>query len=101
MISQGVPMTPELLKAVRERDEQEQRTRPGIEIWPDMANGVLTFFAMDTQWRRGPFGDLLGLDYGVVRATADLLGLTLDAQAFHDVRTMESETLRVVRKNRG
>lgn len=67
-----------------------------------MAPAVLVFFAMDTQWKRGAFGDLQGLDYGVLRPTADLLGLSLESQSFHDVRTMESEVLRIVkRKSRG
>lgn len=66
-----------------------------------MAPAVLTFFAMDTQWRRGPTGELTGLDYSALKPIAELLCLTLDAQAFHDVRTMESETLRTVRKNSG
>lgn len=92
-------MTPELLKAARERDRQEGR-RNEIEIWPDMAAGVLTFFALDTQWKRGPVGEVVGLDYGVVKATADLLRLTLDVQAFHDIRIMENETLRTLKEKR-
>lgn len=94
-------MTPELLAAVRERDRQDSGPSRLFEIWPDMAPAVLVFLAMDTQWKRAPFGELLGLDYAAIRPTADLLCLSLDAQAFHDVRIMESETLRAVRKPRG
>ncbi len=102
MNAQGVHWTPELLAAVRERDRQDSGDSGLLEIWPDMAPAVLVFFAMDTQWKRGAFGDLQGLDYGVLRPTADLLSLSLDAQAFHDVRVLESETLRIVkRKSRG
>lgn len=93
-------MTPELLAAARQRDLQESKAAT-FEIWPDMADAVVLFFAMDTQWKKGAFGDLIGLDYAALRPTADLLGLSLGEQSFHDVRIMESETLRVVRKSRG
>lgn len=101
MVAQGVPMTPELLVAVRARDAQQTRESSTFEIWPDMATAVVLFFALDTQWKRGAFGDLHGLDYSAIRPTADLLGLVLEESTFHDLRIMESETLRAVRKSRG
>lgn len=100
MKEQGIVFTPELLAAVRKRDAADAENREAMEIWPDMAPGVLTFLAMQTQWHRGTAGELLGLNYIALRPTADLLCLVLDTQAFHDVRTMEDETLRVVRENR-
>lgn len=92
-------MTPALLAAVRKRDEQETRNRE-TEIWPDMAAGVITFFAMDTQWRRDLTGAVIGLDYSALQPCAQLLEINLDQRAFHDIRIMESETLRVIRSKR-
>lgn len=65
-----------------------------------MASGVIVFLALDTQWRHAPMGGLLGLDYQAIAPTAQLLGLELDQQAFHDIRTMEGEVLRLVRERK-
>lgn len=100
MIAQGVPMPPDVLAAVRKLDAQAPDNRSSIEIWPDMAPGVLTFFALDTQWLRGPMGEALGVNYMAIKPTADLLGLTADQQAFHDIRILENEALRAMRAKR-
>lgn len=98
MIDQGIPFTPELLAAVRKMDAQDAERRDELEIWPDMAPGVLTFMSMQTQWLHHPMGGLLGLNYQAIRPTADLLCLALDDRAFHDIRIMEQEVLRTVRR---
>lgn len=95
-----MPFTPELLEAVRKMDAQDAERREEIELWPDMAPGVLTFMAMTTQWQRAPFGELLGLNYTAIRPTAELLCLALDERAFHDIRVMEDEALRAIREKR-
>lgn len=99
MAAQGIHMTPALLSAVRARDAQDGRSRD-TEIWPDMAPAVVTFFALDTQWQRGFMGEIVGLNYAVIRETAAMLGVELDQRAFHDIRIMENETLRVIRSKR-
>lgn len=98
MRDQGIPFTPELLEAVRKLDDQDAERREEIPVWPDMAPGVLTFLAMATQWKRAPFGELLGLEYPAIRPTAELLGLAVTERAFHDIRIMESEALKAVRE---
>lgn len=92
-------MTPALLASVRRRDSQDSQADVQ-EIWPDMATGVVLFFAMETQWRHGALGGLHGLDYQAIGPTAQLLDLELDPQAFHDIRAMESEVLRLARERR-
>lgn len=91
-------MTPDLLNSVRAYDKQADEQRDAVEIWPDMANAVLVFCALATQWKHGPMGGLLGLDYSQIRPTADLFSLTIDGQGFHDIRTMEAEVLKVARE---
>jgi hypothetical protein len=99
MRQQGIPMDETLLAAVRARDAQEARdTR--LEIWPDMAAGVLVFLALTTQWKRGTLGEVVGLDYAAIHPTAKLLNMDLDQQAFHDIREMEGEALRAIRSKR-
>lgn len=98
MIDSGAKMTPELLASIRKRDEQKGDGRGDVDIWPDMTAGVLTFFALSTQWKTAPMGGMIGLDYQAIRPTADLLGLSLETQAFHDIRLMEAEALKAMRR---
>lgn len=102
MNRQGIAMSPELLNAVRKRDRIESRRRNEILIWPDMAPGVITFFAMGTQWQRHPMGPATGLDYSAILPTAKMLGLEDDfsPEAFHDIRIMEGEALKALRSRR-
>lgn len=98
MEAAGVKMAPALLESVRKYDKQADEQRDQIELWPDMAPAVLLFCGLATQWKHGPSGGLIGLDYSQIRPTADLFSLTIDAQAFHDIRTMEAEVLKVTRE---
>lgn len=95
MTAQGIPMTPELLKAVRERDANDADAAEAqtVEIWPDMAPAVLTFMSMTTQWTVGMFGNRLGLDYSRVQPTAAMLDLVIDTRAFLDLQLMERAAL--------
>ena len=50
--------------------------------------------SLSTQWRRaGLTGVRIGLDYGAIPATAQLLGVDLTEDRFHDIRVMESAAL--------
>lgn len=60
--------------------------------YPDNAETAELFAALDTQWRAG-MGGATGLDYGVIRATARLLGVRVDRARFYELRTMEAEAL--------
>lgn len=100
MERQGVPMTPAVLEAVRERDKQDRASLENrLPIWPEHGPPAIVFFAMATQWRTG-LGGYEGLDYQAIEPTARMLGLTFEPQAFQDIRIMEDEALRVIRSRR-
>lgn len=67
------------------------------EVWPDSVPATRLFCAMATQWRAGMSG-ATGLDYGVLPAVMELLGIAPDERpgVFEDVRVMESEALKVM-----
>lgn len=69
------------------------------EIWPDMLASVNVFIAMGTQWRVGMAG-ATGLDYGVLPAVMDVVGVAEEdrKQVFNDLRAMEDEALKVMHK---
>lgn len=102
MAAQGIPMDAKLLAAVRARDQAdaEAATNQQIEIWPDMAPAVLTFMAMGTQWKRGFFGEALGLDYSAIQPCAGMLDVVIDTRAFLDIQIMESAALKEMRKRK-
>ena len=73
-----------------------------VVIWPDMRDGFVLFCAMGTQWRWTAVGHVpmqVGLDYGVMLATASSLNLELTERGqvppavFSDVRALEAEAL--------
>ncbi len=68
----------------------------GAMVWPDNWTAVQLFCALSTQWRLGPGGQLVGLDYGAIPATLELLGVERAqwSEAFHGVRVMEAEAIK-------
>lgn len=72
-----------------------------IEVWPCCWDAVRLFEAMATQWRVG-MGGAYGLDYGVVRDVARLIGIDRKSLSgvFADLRTLEHEALAVMAEQR-
>jgi hypothetical protein len=68
-----------------------------IELWPDTADSVLVFVAMQTQWRQG-FAGPTGLDYAALGAVLRLRSIprARHGDVFEDVRAMEAETLNLM-----
>lgn len=65
-----------------------------IEIDEKDADVVALFMSLDTQWRVHPMsGARLGLDYGAVRATAELFDIAMPAGMASDLRVMEIAAL--------
>lgn len=95
-------MDADTLKAVREYDaaDAEAAAAQQVEIWPDMVPAVLTFMSMGTQWKRGLFGEMLGLDYSAIQPCAGMLDVVIDTRAFLDIQIMESAALDQIRKRR-
>lgn len=77
---------PAWMKRKEETDE--------IQLLPDEADTAQLFLALGTQWRRHAMtGMCLGLDYGVIPPTAQMLGIALDPARFLDLRMMEQAAL--------
>lgn len=51
------------------------------------------FTALTTQWRRGPDGTPVGLDYAAIEPTARMLDLTAEADLFERLRVLEHAAL--------
>lgn len=65
-----------------------------IEIREDDQDIVALFMALGTQWRVHPMsGQRLGLDYAVIRPTAELLGFAINPAVMSDLRAMEGAAL--------
>lgn len=69
------------------------------EIFIDVSDEpvIRLFYSMATQWRFDPLsGRRLGIDYSAVPATAQMLGVQMSPDRFHDMRVMEAEALNVL-----
>lgn len=68
-----------------------------LEIWPECHQAFLIFQRMTTQWRVGGMGGPTGLDYNVLFALTERLGLSTEDrdQLEEDVMVMESEVLTI------
>ncbi len=59
--------------------------------WP----ALMVFLTLDTQWRRGPMGHRLGIDYTAIEPVLRLMGVQRKkwTETFARLRTLESAAL--------
>jgi hypothetical protein len=71
---------------------------PDIDMAEDEAEAVRLFARVQTQWNRGPAGELSALDYTAVREVAGIIGIELDNKLFRYVQVMETAVLKEARE---
>ena len=64
-------------------------------MWPEHAQTVYAWMAVSDQWRLGPMGIALGLDWPAVDVLLKALDIPLAAGLLAGLRTMEGEVLDV------
>lgn len=71
---------------------------PEVGVWPEHEQAVNVFATLLTQWRMGPMGGVVGLDYAAIPPTLELLGIERSAWPvlFGQVRVMENEAVKVL-----
>ncbi|HRH13179.1 MAG TPA: DUF1799 domain-containing protein [Azonexus sp.] len=67
-------------------------------LWPDNWPAFSLFLDLKTQWRPGPMGGVLGLDYAAIAPTMDLRGIKRKRRGdlFDALQAMEAAVLQVV-----
>lgn len=86
----GAP-PPEVLEAMQKQDE--------FEVWPENVEPLQIFMRLQTQWRVGPMGHPIGLDYAGVRAALGMMRVRPEPRLFDDLQLMEREALRILSEN--
>ena len=66
-----------------------------FEVMPDNVPALEVFLHLDTQWRVGPTGMPIGLDYGAVETVLRLMETEDGRSVFEDIRIMERAALDV------
>lgn len=68
-------------------------------LWPCCVPAVQLLVALGTQWRMAAMGGPVGLDYGAVRPTLQLLGVPRAQwpDLFKDLQVMEAAAVRAMR----
>jgi len=77
----------------RERDAADEDV---FEIWPDNRRALELFLACGTQWRVGPAGGVLGLDYPGVAALFRMKRVKDQDAMLTDLQVMEAAALEVL-----
>lgn len=72
-----------------------------VEVYPDLWPVFELFEALSTQWRTGMCGPT-GLDYGVIRDVAAMIGMKKKQinEVFFDLQVMEAEALAVMAESK-
>lgn len=73
------------------------------QVWAENVDTIETFLALQTQWRLGPMGGYLGLDYPGVQAALGMRGVRKPAdrrRMFDDLQAMERAALAVLNAKR-
>lgn len=95
MAALGAP--PEMARAIAARTEEE----PPVEVWSENEAAVLTFLAMDTQWRRaGMSGIPTGLDYTVLPVVCRAHRRRLDANLLGRLGVIETAAITAMLERR-
>ena len=76
----------------------DERDEDVFEIWPENAEALALFLACGTQWRMGPLGGVLGLDYQGVQAALRMMKVKDIQTMFEDLRMMERAALEVLNR---
>lgn len=64
-----------------------------VEIGPEEVDAVTLFMSLTTQWHFHPMGGRMGLNYAVVRPTAENLSIAFTTDLFLDLQMMERAAL--------
>lgn len=65
-------------------------------VWPANERSVNVFLTVCRQWRVGPMGGYLGLDYQQVEAVLRMRQIKIDAAVLDDLAVMEGGALEVL-----
>jgi hypothetical protein len=68
------------------------------ELWPENVPAVELFIDVQTQWRPGGGGGVLGLDYNVVFRIMELNGIVRSEQRelLRDLQVMEARAMQII-----
>lgn len=81
--------------ADRERESGEDETL--FEVWQENEPALRAFLALETQWRTGSTGIVLGLRYEGVRAALNMMNVKDQSEIFGNLQVMEQAALEVWR----
>lgn len=89
------------MAAARAQIAQQRAARAPVafDVYPENWDAVRLFLGLQTQWRVGPMGGLVGLDYPGVEAAMRMARVKDRAQLFEQLQTMEFAALEAMHAN--
>lgn len=83
------------------REALEDSAEHTCEVWEENVRTFEIFCGLRTQWRIGPMGGVIGLDYGSVAALLHLQRVRDREVVFSDLQAMEIAALEVLNADDG
>lgn len=71
-----------------------------FEVWAENWDTVQLFLLVQTQWRTGSMGGVIGLDYDAVESGARLAKVDVTPEMFEGLRIMESSAVNALNEER-
>ena len=89
----GAP--PEIVELAR-----AQNTQKTFEVWPENWQTLEIFTRMMTQWKSGPMGGFIGMDYSALPFMFKLYLVEDQKECFESIQVMELAALEVFNEKR-
>ncbi|MFZ5530292.1 MAG: DUF1799 domain-containing protein [Pseudomonadota bacterium] len=96
LVAWGMPADEAQREAERQLAGRPGEARTDFTIWPENSVSCDVFLACCTQWRTGPMGGCLGLDYPALECVMRMMQVEDIPKVFRDVRIMEAAALEVM-----
>ena len=82
-------------------DDEDDDDADAFELWPENEHALKCFMLVRRQWRIGPMGGVLGLDYPGVQAVLRMRKIRIDADLLDDLAAMEAGAMDVLNAKSG
>lgn len=71
-----------------------------FEVWPENWDTVQLFLLVQTQWRTGSMGGVIGLDYTAIDSAVRFAEMDVTPEMFKGLRVMESSAVNALNEER-
>lgn len=86
----------EAMERIDGDDDDDDDDQNAFGLWPENNHSLKCFLLVRRQWRIGPLGGVLGLDYLGVKAVLSMRKIKIDTELLDDLEVMEGGAMVVL-----